>query len=314
MLELDRGKPRDLRDQPHVILGNLALVEEIVDVEDADHGVADHQRRAENRADALHDDRLRAAQFLVHADVHERQRFFLLDHFEEDGVADAQFRGVGAVLTPHFDVDERLAVRGEKSEGGARCLRVFEHPVDDESEQLLGGTIFDQFAREKVQGLELGEIAAGVGPLRFLDLLHGDGDGHARRGIRDGEHAVGVVLGGLENDLGIAEADAVAGAEGMIALDAVAVQVRAVGAAAVLQNPRSVIGHDLGVFARKVAILDGDGAVGSTPDGNGDALQLLPEGREQRRVNRYLSARGDGFHIDTLTKREFNPRSSSSCA
>ena len=51
----------------------------------------------------------------------------------------------------------------EEPEGGARGLRVLEHPVDDESEQLLGRPIFDQLAREEIERLELGEIAAGVG-------------------------------------------------------------------------------------------------------------------------------------------------------
>ncbi len=212
-------------------------------------------------------------------------------------MTDAQLGGVGPVLPPHLDVDERLAVRAEQAERRARSLRVLEDPVDDEAEELLRRAVFDQFPRQEIERLELFEIAAGIGPsARLLDLVDRDRDGHARRRIGDGQHPVGVVLGGLEDDLRVAEPDAVAGAEGMIALHARSVQIGSVGAAAVFEDPRTVVSHDLGVLAREVTILDRYRAVGCPPDGNGSALQLLPEGREQRRVHRDLSARGDGFH------------------
>src|SRR6185503_19050051 len=96
--------------------------------------------------------------------------------------------------------------------------------------------------------------------------------------------------------LRVAEADAVAAAQRMIALDAHAVQVRAVRAAAVLQDPRALPLHDLRVLAREITVLDGDRAVGRAADRHAGAVELVPERREERRVDRDLGAGSGGIH------------------
>ena len=56
-------------------------------------------------------------------------------------------------------------------------------------------------------------------------------------------------------------------------------------------NILTVTGDNLGVFARQVAVLDGDGTIRRAADGDRRSLQLLPEGREQGRVDRDVGAR-----------------------
>jgi GAF domain-containing protein len=110
------------------------------------------------------------------------------------------------------------------------------------------------------------------------------------------EEAVGAGAGGLEDDLGVAEADAVAGLEDLVALDAGAVEVRAVGAAQILEHPGVADGEDLGVLAREVTVFDGNRAVRRAANGYGFPLQRLAERGEKGRVDSHFRAGRDRFH------------------
>jgi hypothetical protein len=148
----------------------------IVDVQHAHHRVADHQRRAEDRVDALHDDRLGGAQLLVRLDVDERQRLLLLDDVGQQRVADGQLAGVRLVLSAHLDLGERTAVVPEERDRGAGGMEVLHHPVDDEAEQLVHRTVFDQLPRQQCEGLQARHV------LRFRlvgDVVDRDGNGGA---------------------------------------------------------------------------------------------------------------------------------------
>jgi ribonuclease PH len=96
-------------------------------------------------------------------------------------------------------------------------------------------------------------------------------------GVVDGEVPVRRVLRRQENELGVADADAIAAAQRMIGLDARAVEIRAVRAAEVLQRPFAVFRDDLGVAPREVAVLDRNRALGGTPDRHRRADERLAE-------------------------------------
>ena len=105
---------------------------------------------------------------------------------------------------------ERLAVGREEPERRARRMQMLHDALDDEAEQLVHRPVFDQLAGEERRASAAARCRRSSA--RSVDLVDRDGDRGAGLAIRDGDEAVGVVLGRLEDDLRVAEADAVAGA------------------------------------------------------------------------------------------------------
>src|SRR6202008_195220 len=166
--------------------------------------------------------------------------------------------------------------------------------VDDETEELFHGPVFDQLARQHRERLQPRNVFL-FGLVR--NVVDRDGDGGADARLGDGDETIRAALRSLEDDFRIAEADAVAGLDLFVALDAGAVEVRAVRAAEVLEDPRIALGcDDLRVLAREVTVFDGDGAIGRAADRDRGPLQGLAEGREKRRVDSYFRSGRGRFH------------------
>ena len=155
------------------------------------------------------------------------------------------------------------------------------HAIDDEAEQLRHRFVFDELARKHRQRLQSRDVLA-VALCDFVDVVQRDRDRRADRRFGDGEHLVGVVLGRDEDDFGVAEADAIAGLERRIAIDARAVEVRTVRGAEIFHEPDACLRDDLGMAARKITVLDRNRAIRGTTDRDCLALQRLPERREER--------------------------------
>ena len=152
-----------------------------------------------------------------------------------------------------------------------------QNAVGDVAEELIERLVFEQFSCELAESLQLRGVAGVISDL--LDIFDWDGDRRSGFRVGDCQEAVSVVLVAFENELCVAEADAISGVEGTIAIDAHAVEERTVRAAAVFQHPGPVHRRDLCVLAGEIAVLDRNRAVGCTANRGRLSIQLLPEWR-----------------------------------
>src|SRR5262249_27441836 len=93
------------------------------------------------------------------------------------------------------------------------------------------------------------------------------------------------MLGALEQNLRVTDADAIAGMQLLVAVDTQSVEKSPVRRTAVLEIPGAVDRRNFRVLARQISIPDWNRAVGGTSNRYCFRLQLLAERRGRGRVN-----------------------------
>ncbi len=197
-----------MAEEPKVALADGTEYPGIVDIEYAEHGVADDEWRADRRTDLPRDDRLRQGDLVVLRVVDEGHDLAPLHYFVQQRAADQQVGRVTGLGAPQMLKHKRRAVRAEERNGGAGGMQELDDLVENEVEQLAHGAVFEE---SQSQGRK--DPRAQLGAARLAFIVDADDetrglrvavDGHQLRSGRRRQLLV------VKQNLRVAEGDAIA--------------------------------------------------------------------------------------------------------
>ena len=277
-----------------------------VEVDEADDAVVGLEGNGEHAADLLFDDAHAFLEYFVEAGVADEQGGFVAEDAVADGVADAE-----AIASGGAD-DELVGFEGhEDAAGGPDGV---DGEIHDKGEEFGEGAVAGEFAAGADEGANLG-VGFEAGDAFFIVLEDageaGDdgavGAGGGFLGI-DENDGVGGGGRGAELDDEVAGGDAVAGAEEVGGVDALAIDEGAVFAAEVAHDPGIAGGFEGEVLAGEAGVVGkAEFAGGGAPEGDAGAVELDRSrgavGAEDANFAGYGRLCGRG-HVDSVAYAE----------
>ena len=275
VLDLDRGQVGQQGQQAEIALGERPDERQTVGVEDADDFLVVPERNAQGRADAGLDDALTGHETRVGRGVGDDHGELLLVGHGHDAPADLDLLALqgGVVDADGLDLQPRRTAFLEHQDAAVHRDIGADDPHD----------VFEELAQRPVQEEGLADFADDRGDLPLFGMVLGrwaagprpaqqvlQGDDRVDVGRTDG--VVGHLHAGrrrlVVDDPDAADADLVAGRQGLGAFQLAAVEKCAVLAAGVLDQPACIPLADDGMAAGTKGIAQGQVVIGGPSDRN----------------------------------------------